>query len=48
VIDVYARLSFAPNGETIKVDDQVDWCCEAVERRGGVVGEVFRDNSTSA
>lgn len=48
VVDVYARLSFAPGGETIKVDDQVDWCTEAVELRGGTVGEVFRDNSKSA
>ena len=48
VIDVYARLSFAPNGETVKVDDQMEMGREEIERRGGVVGQVFPDNSRSA
>ena len=48
VIDVYARLSFAADGETIQVDDQVEMGREDVDRRGGVVGEVFKDNSLSA
>jgi DNA invertase Pin-like site-specific DNA recombinase len=48
VIDVYARLSFAADGETIQVDDQVEMGREEVERRGGLVGEVFKDNSLSA
>src|SRR3954454_17703107 len=48
VVDVYARLSKAVNGETIQVDDQVELCVEKVEARGGRVGEVFKDNSLSA
>jgi len=45
---VYARLSKAVDGETIKVDDQVELCTEKIAARGGVVGEVFKDNSLSA
>lgn len=48
VMDVYARLSFAQGGDTINVDDQVEWCSEAVVERGGTVGAVFKDNSLSA
>jgi site-specific DNA recombinase len=48
VIDIYARLSHAPTGETIKVDDQAEMGQEALERRGGVLGEVFKDPSKSA
>lgn len=48
VIDVYARLSYAVNGETIKVDDQVEMCEETLARRGARRGEVFKDNSLSA
>jgi site-specific DNA recombinase len=48
LIDIYARLSFAVDGETVKVDDQVEMGTEEVERRGGVVGQVFPDNSLSA
>lgn len=48
MLDVYARLSFAQGGDTINVDDQESWCREAVAARGGVVGEVFKDNSLSA
>jgi len=48
VIDVYARLSYAVNGETIKVDDQVEVCEETLARRGAVPGERFKDNSLSA
>lgn len=48
VVDIYARLSYAEGGETVKVDDQVEMGREAVERRGGVVGQEFRDNSLSA
>lgn len=48
VLDVYARLSVAPDGDTINVDDQVGWCSDAVQERGALVGEVFKDNSLSA
>ena len=48
VIDVYARLSRAVDGETIKVEDQIELCTEEILARGAVVGEVFRDNSLSA
>jgi len=48
VIDVYARLSYAVNGETIKVDDQVEMCEETLIRRRARRGEVFKDNSLSA
>jgi DNA invertase Pin-like site-specific DNA recombinase len=48
VVDIYARLSYAANGETVKVDDQVEMGLEALERRGAVLGEAFRDNSLSA
>lgn len=48
VVDIYARLSYAPNGETIQVDDQVELCAEKILQRGGQVGEVFKDNSLSA
>ncbi|MGH3615906.1 MAG: recombinase family protein [Pseudonocardia sp.] len=48
VVDIYARLSFAANGETIQVDDQVELCTEKILDRGGVVGEIFKDNSLSA
>ena len=48
VIDVYARLSYAPDGSTVKVDDQVEMGIEAVERRDAAVGQVFKDNSLSA
>jgi DNA invertase Pin-like site-specific DNA recombinase len=48
VVDVYARLSKAPDGETVKVDDQVEQCTEKILDRGGQVGEVFKDNSLSA
>jgi DNA invertase Pin-like site-specific DNA recombinase len=48
VIDVYARLSHAVNGETIKVDDQVEMCEETLARRGARRGELFKDNSLSA
>ncbi len=48
VIDVYARISRMANGDVIKVDDQVEVCEEDIARRGGVVGEAFRDPSLSA
>src|SRR6266508_4035130 len=48
VLDVYARLSRAYNGETIQVDDQVEVCLEELADRGARVGEVFKDNSLSA
>lgn len=47
-MDIYARLSKAANGETIKIDDQVELCVEKLADRGAVVGEVFKDNSLSA
>jgi hypothetical protein len=48
VIDIYARLSYSVNGETIQVDDQVEMGEETVARRGAVVGAVFKDPSKSA
>jgi site-specific DNA recombinase len=48
VLDVYARLSRAYNGETIQVDDQVEVCLEELADRGARVGEVFKDNPLSA
>jgi site-specific DNA recombinase len=48
VIDIYARLSRAASGETVKVDDQEEMGREAVERRGGRLGRVFKDPSASA
>src|SRR6266511_204551 len=48
VLDVYARLSRAYNGETIQVDDQVEVCLEELDERGADAGEVFKDNSLSA
>lgn len=48
VIDIYARLSQAVNGETIQVDDQVEMGLEALERRGATLGRTFRDPSKSA
>jgi DNA invertase Pin-like site-specific DNA recombinase len=48
VVDVYARISYAATGETVKTDDQIDLCEEKILARGAVVGEVFRDDSLSA
>ena len=48
VIDIYARISRAPSGETIKVDDHAEMGAEVIEGRGGQVGEVFKDPSLSA
>jgi DNA invertase Pin-like site-specific DNA recombinase len=48
LIDVYARLSYAADGSTINVDEQVETGEEDVAARGGQVGKVFRDDSTSA
>jgi DNA invertase Pin-like site-specific DNA recombinase len=49
VIDLYARLSFAVDGSTINVDEQVEIGTEDIQRRGGVLGRVFKkDNSKSA
>ena len=48
MIDIYARLSYAADGSTIKVDDQIEMGREEIERRGGLVGQVFKDNSLSA
>lgn len=47
-IDIYARLSFAANGETVNVEDQIEMGTEDILSRGGRVGEVFTDNSKSA
>ena len=41
-------VSKAVDGETVKVDDQVEMCAEKILDRGGQVGEVFKDNSLSA
>jgi DNA invertase Pin-like site-specific DNA recombinase len=48
VIDVYARISRAVNGETIKTDYQVEICSEELAERGARVGKVFTDSSLSA
>jgi len=49
IIDLYARLSKAADGSTINVDEQEEIGKADIERRGGVVGRVFkRDNSKSA
>jgi DNA invertase Pin-like site-specific DNA recombinase len=48
MIDVYARISYAETGETIKTDDQIELCEEKILARGAVVGRVFRDDSLSA
>jgi site-specific DNA recombinase len=48
VIDVYARISRAVNGETIKTDYQVEVCSEELTERGALVGKVFTDPSLSA
>ena len=48
VIDVYARISRAVNGETIKTDYQVEVCSEELAERGARVGRVFTDPSLSA
>jgi hypothetical protein len=48
VVDIYARITRAVNGETIKVEDQIEMGEEVIERRGAEVGESFMDNSLSA
>lgn len=48
VIDVYARLSYAENEETVQVDDQAEMGTEAIEERDAQLGRVFKDNSLSA
>ncbi|WP_410583679.1 recombinase family protein [Amycolatopsis sp. lyj-108] len=48
LVDVYARLSYAVNGDEINVNEQIEWCSAEVVRRGGRVGQVFKDNSLSA
>ncbi|MGI9002210.1 MAG: recombinase family protein [Pseudonocardia sp.] len=48
MLDVYARLSYAMNGDEINVDDQIELCTDKIHDRGGQVGETFKDNSLSA
>jgi site-specific DNA recombinase len=48
VIDIYARISRAVNGEMIKTDYQVEVCSEELAGRGAQVGKVFVDPSLSA
>ena len=48
LIDVYARISRAANGQTIKTDYQVEVCTEELATRGARVGQVFIDPSLSA
>jgi DNA invertase Pin-like site-specific DNA recombinase len=48
VIDIYARLSRAVNGQTITVDEQTEMGIESIEARGARVGRKFKDNSKSA
>jgi site-specific DNA recombinase len=48
LIDVYARISRAANGQTIKTDYQVEVCTEELAARGARVGQVFIDPSLSA
>lgn len=45
---MYAWISRAANGETIKADYQVEVCSEEIGTRGGRIGQVFTDNSLSA
>jgi DNA invertase Pin-like site-specific DNA recombinase len=45
---VFARISRAVDGSTIKVDHQVELGTESIEERGAQVGEVFTDPSLSA
>jgi site-specific DNA recombinase len=47
VIDVYARISYAVTGETVKTDDQVEMGEEALERRGAVLGKVFHKTKSA-
>jgi hypothetical protein len=48
VIDIYARISRALDGSTVKVDHQVEMGTETIEELGARVGEVFKDQSLSA
>jgi site-specific DNA recombinase len=48
LIDVYARISRAANGQTIKTDYQVEVCTDELAERGARVGQVFIDPSLSA
>lgn len=47
-IDIYARIGRAVNGETVKVDHQIEMSTELIERRGARVGGPFKVNSLSA
>lgn len=48
IIDVYARISKAPNGDLEKTDRQIDDCKQDLERRGLTVGKVHEDPNKSA
>jgi site-specific DNA recombinase len=48
VIDIYARISQAREGNTRSVDGQVDDLTDMIAERDGVVGEIFRDPNRSA
>src|SRR5277367_4938220 len=47
LIDIYARLSFAADGSEINVNGQIAQGRADIERRGGQVGKIHRDNSKS-
>jgi DNA invertase Pin-like site-specific DNA recombinase len=48
LIDLYARLSFAADGSTINVEEQIELGLADITRRRGQPGKIFKDNSTSA
>lgn len=48
VIDVYARISKAPDGSVEKTDRQIADCKAELERRGLTMGKVFQDPNLSA
>lgn len=47
-IDVYARISKAPDGSVEKTDRQIADCKAELERRGLTLGKVFQDPNLSA
>ncbi|TGB13302.1 recombinase family protein [Streptomyces sp. MZ04] len=47
-IDIYARISKAPDGSLEKTDRQIADCRAELERRGLTLGEVFQDPNLSA
>ncbi len=48
IIDIYGRLSYRSDGSVINVDEQIEAGKKDINRRGGVVGKIFRDDAKSA